>query len=661
LVKVRGIFKKRYFHLTGRLLAVSLLLLLVAWAGCKTAAGSNGQTIVEAASWEQFQKDSLNSGLTSGPAPVADITAGWRRQVQVDNPQAPMAGANVTPLVAENKVFILDAPGTLWAFEARTGNQLWKTDLSCAGYKFQLATPAYAGGELFVATNDGHVYALEAKNGEIIWDKVVAGKGDQLNTPLKYADGKVYLGSWRNKTYYCLDVSSGEILWQRPSATGGGYYWCGACVVGDYLVFGDESGVLTCVYKDTGLLADEKNLQAISKEAGKIHSSVTYSQQTNKVFFSDENGHCWAFHCNPQNGRLTYAWCRKIGRISNSTPAVYKGRVYVGSGTYVFQGALHCLEEATGKEIWKFTPPGTGAHSQPGVQSSPSLVLQDGKLYLYFISNYESGTVYCLNENGQKLWEFTSREAGTSGGYTTSCAAVADGWVYFGNDGGWVYALTGTPAGQQEQKPPAEKEKGPQQPAFSDLPDRHWAREVILKMAAEGVLQGYPDGTCRPDQVVTRAEFVSLLLRTLKLKEEERTADFSDVQPGNWYYRAVATAYHYGLVKGYAAVEQSSGGQGEKKQYFRPHEPVTREQVAAMLTRALEFNQPERKGLSETEIKECLARFNDERKISTWARKAVAEAVTQEIIRGYPEGLFKPGAGATRAECAAMLRKLVRE
>jgi FOG: WD40-like repeat len=222
-----------------------------------------------------------------------------------------MAGVNITPLVAENKVFILDALGGLWAFEAKTGKQLWKTDLSSTGYKFQLATPAYAGGKLFVATNDGHVYAIEAKNGGIIWDKIITGKDDQLNNPVKYAGGKVYLGSWRNKTYYCLDATNGEILWQRASTTGGGYYWSGACVAGNYLVFGDESAVLTCVNQDSGELVDEKSLPAITKEAKKIHSSITYSPQTNRVFFTDEGGHCWAFNLNPQTGQLAYAWHKK--------------------------------------------------------------------------------------------------------------------------------------------------------------------------------------------------------------------------------------------------------------------------------------------------------------------------------------------------------------
>ncbi len=649
--------KKKLRLISSLVLILGLFLVSFAYANGK----SNGGEVKTGTGWEQFQKDSLNSGQTEDPAPTNNITQGWRQQVQMDNPQAPMAGVNVTPLVAENKVFALDAQGGMWAFEAKSGVQLWKTNLSCIGRKFQLATPAYHEGKLFAATNDGHVYALEAESGNIIWDKVIADKGDQLNTPVKYADGKIYLGAWRNKVYYCLDAINGEVLWQRPSTTGAGYYWSGACVVGNYLVFGDESAVLTSVYKDNGELVDEKSLLTITKEAGKIHSSVVYNPQTNRIFFTDEGGHCWAFTFNPQTGQLTYAWHKKIGRVSNSTPANFKDKVYVGSGTYVFPGGLYCLEEATGKERWKFTPPDDGESSKPGIESSPSLSLQEGKVYLYFITTYENATVYCLDDNGNKLWSFTGQEAGTSGGYTLSSLALAGGWVYFGNDGGWVYALTEKLTGQPKQPAPPEEAAVSQPLAFSDLPAGHWAREVLLEMTAKGIFQGYPDGTCRPDKVVSRAEFASLLLRTLKLKEEERTVAFSDVQPGNWFYRTVITAYHYGLVKGYAAAGQRFDGQTGKKPYFRPHNPVTREQVAVMLIRALEHKESEKKELGETKVEEILARFNDRGKISTWAKKAVSRAIRQEIIQGYPGNLFKPQTGATRAECAAMLRKIIKE
>ena len=669
---------KKIFKMKTPLL-ISLLLLFSLFLPFAARAGSEGGGSTPA--WEQFQKDVFNSGLTTSPAPTANINVGWRRQAGYVTAMA--AGVNHTPVVAEGKVFVLDALGEAWAFDAGTGDQLWKTSLSCTGMKFQLATPVYYAGKLFVATNDGHVYALNAANGGIVWGPIKVpefGSYAQLNTPVKYADGKVYVGSWSgNKTYYCLDAGNGNVLWKRPSTSGGGYYWAGACVVGDYLVFGDDMSVLTCVYKDSGLLVDEINLKERDASTRYVHSSVTYNPETQRVYFTDEGGHCWAFDFDSQTGKLTYFWHKKLGLFSTSTPAVYNGRVYVGTGIYTLAGKLYCLEEATGDVVWEFTPTDEGQceYSVPGIQASPSLSIQDSGVYIYFITICERGTAYCLDENGKKLWSFTGFEAGTPQGYGTSSVAIADGRVYFGNDGGWVYALTTagktppsaeadkdqaslpSPEDQQSQQPAPETKK----PSFSDLPPDHWAREVIEEMTARGIFKGYPDGTCRPDQVVGRAEFVSLLLRTLGLKEDEGAAiDFNDIQPGKWYYHAVATACRYGLAKGYAVAveeERDPGGQAERKQYFRPGDPVTREQVAAMLVRALEFKENKSEELSAAKVAEALARFNDRGEISPWAEKAIAAAVSLEIVKGYPGNLFKPRAGATRAEVAAMLRVLL--
>ena len=384
--------------------------------------------------WEQFQKDSINSGLSSEPAPLANITKEWDYQVGSTG----SAGICVAPLATDDKVFALDAFGGMWAFNAKTGEQLWKTGLSCTGMQFQLATPAYYGGKLYVATNDGHVYALNATSGLISWEKqVFSSTLSQLNTPVKYADGKVYVGSWSSATggireYYCLDAADGTILWERESASDGGYYWAGACIIEDYLLFGDDKGVVTCVHKDNKELVDEANLQNIEPTAGQIRSSITYNESTGRICFT-EKGRCWAFNFNPETGKLTYQWHTQIG-YSTSTPAVYNGRVYVGMGGFGPNGKLYCLNETNGNEIWTFTPNG-------GVQSSPAISIQGDKHYIYFTSNCENGTAYCLDENGQELWHFTNEQAGTSGGYTLQGVAIYDGMVYFGNDGGYLYAL----------------------------------------------------------------------------------------------------------------------------------------------------------------------------------------------------------------------------
>jgi len=84
---------------------------------------------------------------------------------------------------------------------------------------------------------------------------------------------------------------------------------------------------------------------------------------------------------------------------------------------------------------------------------------------------------------------------------------------------------------------------------------------------------------------------------------------------------------------------------------------VTREQVAAMLTRALAF-----KGISvelnEAQTAELLGRFSDAGEISAWAKTSVAAAANQQLVNGYPDQTFKPQNTATRVEVATMLKRL---
>lgn len=137
-----------------------------------------------------------------------------------------------------------------------------------------------------------------------------------------------------------------------------------------------------------------------------------------------------------------------------------------------------------------------------------------------------------------------------------------------------------------------------------------------------------------------------MLLRVVGLQEEGGSATFADLTPGTWYYRVVATAANHGLVKGYNAEQ------------FGPHDQVTREQVATMLTRVLQQKEIPA-ALSEGQISELLERFKDTKEISAWAKAAAAEAVKQGLVSGYPDRTFKPQNTATRAEVAAMLKRLL--
>lgn len=164
---------------------------------------------------------------------------------------------------------------------------------------------------------------------------------------------------------------------------------------------------------------------------------------------------------------------------------------------------------------------------------------------------------------------------------------------------------------------------------LSDI-EGHWAQSTIQDMVNEGIIGGYPDGTFKPNNNITRAEFASLIVRAFNLKSDSGKV-FNDTA-NHWAKGAISTANYYGLVSGYS------------DSVFGPDDPVTREQIAVMIVNATKVDSTE-------EVKA----FTDSAKIAAWAKESVAKATAAGLIAGYPDGIFRPKANATRAEAAVIL------
>lgn len=170
-------------------------------------------------------------------------------------------------------------------------------------------------------------------------------------------------------------------------------------------------------------------------------------------------------------------------------------------------------------------------------------------------------------------------------------------------------------------------------PAFKDT-GKHWARSSIHNLAVRGVVNGFPDGTFGPDQVVTRAQFVSLLAAALQWPAPESAPAFKDSIPA-WARPAVAAAVSRGVVSGYPDGT------------FAPDARITRSEMAVMINRAL--------GLSDTGGKN---QYADSGSIPDFARDAVAKVSGAGLIQGSG-GYFRPKDGATRAETAVAINRLL--
>lgn len=179
---------------------------------------------------------------------------------------------------------------------------------------------------------------------------------------------------------------------------------------------------------------------------------------------------------------------------------------------------------------------------------------------------------------------------------------------------------------------------------FGDVSKDRWSYEPIKYLVAKNVITGYGDGNFCPENKITRAEFIKVLVSafgmnvstdTEKDETEENTGTFTDVLPDDWYYNFVETAYENGIVYG-----DTNGA-------FNPNTEISRQEMAAMIYRAVVAsgkNIPIEKS----------AEITDRSSIDDWAYMPVIQLVNMGIINGYEDGSFKPFEKASREEVAKL-------
>lgn len=165
--------------------------------------------------------------------------------------------------------------------------------------------------------------------------------------------------------------------------------------------------------------------------------------------------------------------------------------------------------------------------------------------------------------------------------------------------------------------------------AFAQLADikGHWAQRQITAWADKGLAAGYPDGTFKPDNQITRAEFVTLVNRAFNKQDAGARIDFTDINPSHWFYGEVTVAVAAGYMSGY-----NDGA-------FKPNSLITRQEVASVMSRLLQLGEGAA-GVS----------FRDAGSIAAWAAGAVNAVVAAGIMGGYTDGAFMANSPITRAE-----------
>ena len=174
---------------------------------------------------------------------------------------------------------------------------------------------------------------------------------------------------------------------------------------------------------------------------------------------------------------------------------------------------------------------------------------------------------------------------------------------------------------------------------FSDLAGYDWAKDAILTLAADGIINGKSQGVFAPADNVTRAEFAKIIVGAFGLTDSSATANFADTPKGHWSYSYVASAVANKIVTGVSANS------------FNPDGKITRQDMATICYRALASLGVDTSAAGKVE-------FADAASISDYAKEAVDVLSGLGIINGKDEGKFAPNDYATRAEAAKIVHML---
>jgi outer membrane protein assembly factor BamB len=345
-------------------------------------------------------------------------------------------------------------------------------------------------------------------------------------------------------------------------------------------------------------------------------------------------------------------------------PAYAEDAVAVGKDGTIYLGTF--LPGENNNAVMALTPEGNLKWSYPlgGITVIGLALGPDGSIYVGPRDHY----IYALSQDGQLKWKFETGDK-----VVLDPIVDANGTIYVFSTEGWLYALNLyalNPDGSLRWKLTCGYNCGSASPVlgangvlyvcadklyaigdksiptiFSDTPSDYWASSEISDLAQTGIIKGYPDGTFKPENPVTRAEFAKMALLSLGLKEEQpENPTFPDVPKDHWAYSYVEGAVKAGLIKGYPDGT------------FKPDGQVTKAEEMTVIVRGKKW---ETGTPSEFHFSDCQA--------DTWFAAYVESALAQGIVKIPDPNIvrtendapkFDPNAPATRAQTAVFLARM---
>ena len=173
------------------------------------------------------------------------------------------------------------------------------------------------------------------------------------------------------------------------------------------------------------------------------------------------------------------------------------------------------------------------------------------------------------------------------------------------------------------------------QTQFTDVSSSYWASQFITSLATRDIIAGFPDGTFRPDEPVTRAQYAAMVRKAFNKTTIRSSTTFVDVSADFWAAAAIDDAYRMGFLSGYP------------NNIFQPNQNIPRAQVLVSLANGLSYQATT---VASANI------YSDSQSIPSYATASIAAATERQLVVNYPNvQVLRPNQTATRADVAAFI------
>lgn len=303
----------------------------------------------------------------------------------------------------------------------------------------------YTDGVIIVPLSNGRLQGVSASEMKTLWVSGAIASGAQNISTVTASGGMVFTGTANSLdssynattgTFFGINAITGDRVWANEEANTG-FYWSGACKVGNVLLYGNDAGALTAVDPATGKTVSTLKLSSA------IRSTVISNSAETEAYVTTNDGTLHKISVAP-NGSLSELNAASFASKSTSTATLFQGNLFVGGGAADYTGTLSVIDAATMQVKHSVSLPFE-------VKSAPLVAkAADGNTYAYFTCNGAEGTwpdytsgggawVYCLENNtATKLFDAT----GSMANYCTKSITMgADGTLYWTNDSGTLFAL----------------------------------------------------------------------------------------------------------------------------------------------------------------------------------------------------------------------------